>query len=188
MLLKGADGSEFELGVVGYQFPQEEDEIDDANWLRIRVRASGPLGSWEATDPSLQTWEVAGLTDWLEDIADKRLTRWPTMEFTEPNLSFEVMENFGSRATLRVYFELELRPPWAAKGWVGQRDMWLDLQVKPEELRAAAGSLPADLARYPQRGELPESMRQWAEQVRRMRQKLSLYTWQRIRLRLRPLS
>lgn len=186
MLLKGADGSEFELRVVGYQFPQEGDEVEDANWLQIRIRVTGQGGSWEATDPILQTREVARLAGWLDDIADRRLTRWPTVEFTEPNLSFKVRENFGASATLRVYFELESRPPWAAKGWVGERDVWLDLRVRPEDLRAAADSLRADLVRYPQRGETPEYTRPWAEQVQRWRRTLSRYTWQRIRVRPRP--
>lgn len=56
MLLVTVDGSEFELTVVGYQFPQAMNAGDD--WLVLHIRMKTGVGLWEGKDPVL-VWEEA---------------------------------------------------------------------------------------------------------------------------------
>ena len=61
MLLRGIDGTEFEMEVVSYQFPHLEHEQYDSDWLNIKIRVRMSQGYWTSTDPSLLTWELARL-------------------------------------------------------------------------------------------------------------------------------
>lgn len=143
MIFRSPDGAEFELGILRYAYPS-------GRWLEIYTRAKTERGSWEVTDPSLEIPEVRSLSKWLSAHAAGR-TRRREMEFTEPNLSFEMAHSSGVELTLRVYFELESRPPWAYSASAGRRDVWVDLQVTPEDLRRAAESLISGLERIQRR-------------------------------------
>ena len=82
MLLAGRNGDQFELNLLGYQFPKIEDDEWDSNWLKIRISATNERGSWTATDSSLVTREVMLLADWLQAIADRN-EAGTELEFTE---------------------------------------------------------------------------------------------------------
>ena len=69
--------------------------------------------------------------------------------FLEPNLRFELTES--EPKMLRVYFELESRPPWAHTDGAGMDDLFAELAVSPHDLRDAASSLREDLKRFPVR-------------------------------------
>ena len=72
-------------------------------------------------------------------------------DFLEPNLRFEVAAGDEETITIRVYFELESRPPWFFADVARMDDLWLDLRVDIDDLRAAAKDLRRDLARFPPR-------------------------------------
>jgi hypothetical protein len=149
MRLAGANGHGLELTLLGYQFPTVKDDYWDANWLTIRISAANDQGSWNATDASLLTGEVASLAEWLDAIVEERPAA-REIDFTEPNLSFELIEG-NDRIRLRAWFELELRPRWAPWEEVPQRDLCVDLDVARDDLRAAAASLRDQLGRFPPR-------------------------------------
>lgn len=155
MLLRGQEGNELELGVVGYQFPDEERDPWDSNWLLVSVRVLAPQGSWEVVDPCLTTWEAKRLVAWLVQAAARDPAKAP-LTFTEPNLT--VVARSRATAPLRAYvracFALELRPPWAPGGVSGD-DLCVDLDVERGDLARAAASLLSDLIVYPQRGADP---------------------------------
>jgi len=155
MLLRGREGNELELTVVGYQFPDEHRDPWDSNWLLVSVRVLAPAGSWSVVDPCLTTWEAKRLVSWLVHAAIRDPTAVP-MAFTEPNLT--VTARSRSAAPLRVHvracFALELRPPWGATA-SGSHDLCVDLDVERDDLARAAASLLADLVAYPQRGDDP---------------------------------
>jgi hypothetical protein len=136
--LIGDEDTSFALNVVSYQFP-EADEYWDANWLVIRVEVRSHEGEWSATGAVLLTGEAAKLADWLEAPIGE-------LEFLEPDLVFEAIEG-----RLRVWFQLGLRPDWAERQWVGERDLYVDLTVSAEELSAAAAELRQQLSEYPPR-------------------------------------
>lgn len=95
MLLVSADGAEFDLVVLGYQF-SEADLADtaaesrgwDANWLIARGRVRTAAGSrWGFEDACLTTWEARQLGRWLEQLTDSPDGLEP-IAFTEPALVF----------------------------------------------------------------------------------------------------
>jgi hypothetical protein len=148
MRLTSPSGETFTLQIVGYQFQDPRPDEYDANWLRIQIAAANARGRWTAVDPSLLTWEVIALADWLECLA-AGITCSDDQEFIEPNLCFRVV---GADRILRVYFELESRPPWAPSNAAPEDDLWLSFPIDAEMLLAAAGSLRDQLQRYPRRG------------------------------------
>ena len=155
MLLRGREGNELEFGIVGYQFPDEERDPWDSNWLLVSVRVLAPEGSWEVIDPCLTTWEAKRLVSWLIPAAAHDPAAMP-MTFTEPNLT--VVARGRTSAPLRVHvragFALERRPPWARTA-AGSNDLCVDLDVERGELARAAASLLSDVVRFPQRGDDP---------------------------------
>jgi len=151
VILRGRDLSEFELQVAGYQFPGFSGDMFDDNWLMVEGRvAPADERAWEFRDPSLLTWEVERLSNWLEALASDKAVD-DGEDFIEPNLRFEVVESSEGTITLRVYFELESRPPWFFADAAGMNDLWIDLRVDNDDLRAAAEGLQRDLARFPAR-------------------------------------
>ena len=151
MILRGRDLSEFELEVAGYQFPGFSGDVFDFNWLIVEGRvAPADERAWEFRDPALLTWEVERLSNWLGALASGQAVE-DGEKFVEPNLRFEVVERGGDTITIRVYFELESRPPWFFVDAAGMDDLWIDLRVDHDDLRAAAEGLRRDLAKFPAR-------------------------------------
>jgi hypothetical protein len=144
------DGDRLKLEVLGYQFPHEKTDSNDANWLLIGLEASNNRGTWRSTDPSLDTSEVSYLAEWLEALSLNHDVE-SELHFTEPNLSFELVARSDGSVRLRAWFELESRPVWARSAFVGDRDANVDLTVPVRDLKAAADSLRADLRRFPAR-------------------------------------
>jgi len=155
MLLVGREGNELQLAIVGYQFPDEERDPWDSNWLLVSVRVLAPEGSWEVVDPCLTTWEAKRLVSWLVHAAARDPSSAP-MSFTEPNLTMTARSR--TSAPLRVHvqacFALELRPPWT-RTVSGSDSLCVDLDVERGDLARAAASLLSDLVAFPQRGADP---------------------------------
>jgi hypothetical protein len=141
------DDMAFELRIVGYQFPDQETADYDSNWLLIEGAVQHPRGGWRFRDPSLLTYEVARLADWLEAAADGTQLQ-PWCAFIEPNLSFEVVGHGVGRA-LRVSFAIEALPPWAKRG----EDVHIDFPFSEMDLVAAVASLRQQLSEFPKRAE-----------------------------------
>ncbi len=151
MHLRGREGNELELSVVGYEVPAETVDPWESNSLLVALRVVSPKGAWEVVDPCLTTWEAARLASWLAAVAVGPALGTRTL--TEPNLSVAATPENG-RLTLRICFELESRPPWAPT-IRGGRDLCVDLDVARRDLVAAAASLGADVGRFPRRGDDP---------------------------------
>ena len=66
MKLISTHGHAFELNIQGYQFPGITNDYWDSNWLLIEINVSHPRGSWVKVDPSMNTFEVARLADWMD--------------------------------------------------------------------------------------------------------------------------
>ena len=151
LILESPDGQQrLELAIVGYESPDVEGEQYDANWLVIRIDVRDGETAWSAEDPALLTWEVERLARWLGRLARGRVDH-PWCGFVEPNLEVRADPLPDGRVGLRVYFELELRPPHRQGGVVGRRDVYLDFALTPDQLRAAAHQLTDDLRRFPLR-------------------------------------
>jgi hypothetical protein len=154
VLLAGLEGNELELHLVGYQFPDDDTDPWDSNWLLVSVRVAAPAGTWEVVDPCLTTWEAKHLVRWLVNAAARDPGAAP-VTFSEPNLTVLARAKPADpqRVLVRAGFQLELRPPWARGS--GGSELVVDLDVGRAALARAAASLLADLVRFPQRGDDP---------------------------------
>ena len=156
MLLRGRDGSELRLEVVGYQFPGVETDPWDSNSLLVAVRVVSQHGTWEAVDPCLTTWEAAHLVRWLAALAsgDALAVR---QGYSEPNVRLLVNGLSPDFELARVHacFELETRPPWLPGPAAGRDTLCVDLDLPRAALRDAAVDLARQLQRFPQRGDDP---------------------------------
>ena len=150
MQLTRPDHASFALHIVGYEFPELRYEPYDSDWLVITVSVTMARGTWRATHPCLLTWEVARLATWFDAIATQA-TIEPEESFVEPNLRFQLLPSDGSSYQLRVYFELESRPAWAAAAVADMEDLWVDLDADTTDLQAAAAALRAALEKFPVR-------------------------------------
>ena len=96
------------------------------------------------------TWEVQDLSNWLEALASGQAVE-KRENFLVPNVRFEVAARDEDTITIRVYFELEARPPWFFADAAGMDDLWIDLRVDADHLHDAAEGLRHDLTRFPPR-------------------------------------
>jgi hypothetical protein len=154
MYLVSSNGSSFALTIVGYQFPHLAQEEYDSNWLNIHIDVATPEHSWSATDPCLLTYEVARLAEWLEAIDQGKPVEYE-IGFTEPCLWFRLAKTKlrGIVKSLRVHFELELRPEWARSEQMRKRDLFVEFPISEIDLQQAASALRTQLSDYPQRTE-----------------------------------
>lgn len=150
MRLVGRQGTSLELRLVGYQRPDERFDPWDSNTLLVEVRLTTPHGSWDVIDPCLTTWEADHLIRWLTALG----TRADLLggRINEPNVTLTARAHPGAPDDLIVEatIDLETRPPWLGSG-----HLTVELDLTRQQLTAAAASLAADLATYPQRGDDP---------------------------------
>jgi hypothetical protein len=152
MKITGTNGDSIDLQIAGYQFPEQTEDFYDANWLMIRVESSIAGKRWAVCDPSLCTFEVKGLIDWLRSgtIGSEE----SNLEFVEPNYRFQMLPPSSPVLMgVRVLLELEARPAWAAQNTAYHDDCWIDLECTPDVWRSLADDLEMQLARFPIRGE-----------------------------------
>ncbi|MFK7601348.1 hypothetical protein ACI3L1_03955 [Deinococcus sp. SM5_A1] len=159
----------------GYQFPELENVRWDSDWLNVRISLALGDFRWEKVDPSLTTFEVQWLIDWMEEVAanaevfrswrSERLTS--RIFFTEPNLGFEALSGSyeGAALTFRLYLAAESLPTFQDKlsGYDSSKDIqevWLDLPVEASDLQDAAHSLQRQLAEFPVRVGLPPKLKE----------------------------
>lgn len=158
MHLRGRQGTELELGIAGYQFPDELVDPWESNALLVSVRVLAAEGSWEVVDPCLTTWEGAELARWLAAVARRPdlLAAGRALTLTEPNLVVTATAVRGEpdRVDLHACVALELRPPWL-KSAAGSTNLCVPLDVDRAQLARAAAALRADLARFPPRADDP---------------------------------
>lgn len=145
MLLRSRDNS-LNLKILGYQFPGNQNDEYDSNWLVVEGTATVHGRSWTFRDPCLLTWEAGSLAEYLEARASG--TASPRgIGFTEPNLGFAP----SGPNTLRVFFALEARPPWLHGGTAEDDEFFVEFTTSPEHLLEAAISLRSQLGAYPAR-------------------------------------
>jgi hypothetical protein len=148
MKLASRDGQTLELRILGYQFPDLGTSEYDSNWLVVTGKVTHSRGSWQFTNPCLLTFEAEQLATWMDRVAHAKLPS-DTCDFMEPNLEFRALNI--DRRILRVYFDLGARPSWAARGYVGTQDLWVEFPIEELDLKLAAREWHTELTKYPQR-------------------------------------
>ena len=144
MILKGSDGTFFELRLKGWgpnnPDPNHHREYD---WLDVVFGAKTSSGGWGYEGELLTAEDVTALAGWLEDVAAQE-PHEPVMSFIEPEFRFKVVREANDLVTLRVYLEYKGRPPWAPE--TNGDDFWIDLVLGRGDIRGAVASLRSELS------------------------------------------
>lgn len=148
MTFKGIDDQTVELKISNYQFPDNQDGDWDGNWLNIYLKVDSKVGKWQTIDSSLTTWEVQEIIDWFDKLSADKAPEFRLMTFTEPNLSFELLnESTDNPKLIRIKFDLECRP----KSATDDKECFVDIWADKEELIAIKKELKDELSKYPER-------------------------------------
>jgi len=148
MIFNGINGQRVELKILGYESPEKINDYWDDNWLNIYLNVKSQIGDWEVTDPSLTTWEVQEIIDWFKTLAGDEVPEYRQLNFTEPNLSFELLENNNKIThSFLIKFNLESRPGFAAD----DKECYINCAANKQELIQIADALKAELDKYPER-------------------------------------
>ncbi|MFG0329692.1 MAG: hypothetical protein ACF8PN_07320 [Phycisphaerales bacterium] len=144
MLLKGVDGTEFELALIDDEFPDLAEDAEADHSAVVSFRVAMPEESWEETAPVINLFEIQSLLDWLDAIAEGR-PHEREVELLEPNLSFAVLDESEETVAIRIGFHLENRPEWAVIDAPTDEAGAVRLVLTRELVRDAVESLRADL-------------------------------------------
>ena len=148
MILGTSGENQFLFKIAGYQFPGNRNNEFDANWLMIAIEVTTPQWHWEKTDPSMLTWEVQSLIDWLEAVVVNQ-EEWNCINFTEPNLSFCIRGKGAQKIVLGLHLALESRPPFLVGGVVLDEGEIIEIECDRAELAQWIAYLEAELDKYP---------------------------------------
>lgn len=151
MSLKTPEGIELHMRATGYQFPQLEKEEYDSNWLQIQVTVKHPRGAWAKTDPSLLTFELKSLGDWLHQVSTGNYSK-RDLYFTEPNLEFHIVPKTGPPERLSVVLSHENAPPFVQKA-DRYEGFPLEFPLSGIDLEAASRAVLIQVQAFPQRGD-----------------------------------
>jgi hypothetical protein len=148
MIFSGVDSQTVELKITNYQFPDNQEGDWDGNWLNIYLKVDSKVGKWQTIDPSLTTWEVQEIIDWFDKLSADKEPELRLMTFTEPNLSFELLnEPSDNNKLIRIKFDLECRP----KSATGDKEYFVDISADRDELNTIKKGLKDELNKYPER-------------------------------------
>ena len=148
MIINGVNNQSVEFKVVNYQFPTSRDKDYDGNWLTIYLNVKSQFGNWHVIDPSLLTWEIEELIDWLMTLSRNENPEYLHQEFIEPNLSFQLLSDSNNAIKeIRIHFQLECVPKHAD----GDKEYFVIFEANNEELKRIAEDLEKELEKYPVR-------------------------------------
>jgi hypothetical protein len=146
MIFRAVNCQTVELKITNYQFPDTSIKDWDGNWLNVYINVNSKLGNWQTIDPSLTTWELRELIDWFYGLADNLQPKWTDMEFTEPNLSFYLLNSFmDKKKVIRIKFALESRPKSATNDII----YYVDFEADKKELKRIGDDLSIELEKFP---------------------------------------
>ncbi|MBK8517050.1 MAG: hypothetical protein IPL55_12445 [Saprospiraceae bacterium] len=148
MIFKGINNQTVELNIINYQYPYNTDGGWDSNWLNIYLIVKSEVGNWHTVDPSLTTWDVHQLITWFDILSKNLRPEFTDMRFTEPNLSFVLMNTVNDDSKkFRIFFNLESRP----KSVEDNIEYYVDIVADNVELKRITADLQRELDKYPER-------------------------------------
>ncbi len=102
MKIIGIDKQKVEIKIEAYQFSKNSRYVEDRNWLNVFLNAQSKKGNWKTTDPALTTSDMVRMKNWFREILENGKPNENVLEFIEPNLSFELLEDSESDNLIRV--------------------------------------------------------------------------------------
>jgi hypothetical protein len=162
MMLKGHNGTEFELGVSREAFAEMQD-TGGSRFATINFRAATADDSWEETAPCLNLFELKNLAEWLETVGQPDASEGdpgrhggegdtPVLELLQPELVFAITGGHGDAVTMRIGFHLENREDIFQTDSPTEEADAIDLHVDRRTVLAAAEALRRDLEGLPMDG------------------------------------
>jgi hypothetical protein len=138
-----------ELKILGYEFPEITNDEWDSNWLNIFINAKSNDKHWKASHPSITTFEFNELINWFENISNNKSVKNKIIEFTEPNLSFELLNDFNSEMKeINIIFGLELSPIRPVNY---KEKYYIKFRVNNEKIKEYVEELKNEVKKYPKR-------------------------------------
>jgi len=105
MIFHCKNGQFVELKITGYQFPEILDDDWDSNWLMVYINVKSTKKNWNTTDPAITTFELRSLIKWFKSISENKIVKYKEMNFTEPNISFILLNGFDSdKSRIKINF------------------------------------------------------------------------------------
>lgn len=142
----------FHFEILNYQFPDTIDRSYDGNWLMIKIKADNGKYKWEKTDPSLLTWEVKELYQWFLNLSENKKNEYDDIGFTEPVISFKILENDNIKILLRICFAIELLPDnFDRSNPESPNRCFIDLAINIKDLNNIVNQLKEEMDKYPER-------------------------------------
>jgi hypothetical protein len=148
MRFKNRNGDSFEIQILGYEFPGNNQDEWDSNWLQIKIFAVSQQVEWTASDPCLLTWEAEKLEKWLRTAYAQE--ERAVLEFTEPYIAFALVSGPRGKA-IRVYLRAWLLPTRAPEPGKHMDAITMDFPLSELDLDQAVHSLKGQLAQFPRR-------------------------------------
>lgn len=88
------------------------------------------------------------IIDWFDTLSLNKDPKFRLMTFTEPNLSFELLNDPADETKLiRIKFDLECRPQSATD----DKEYFMDILAEKDELIRIKEGLKDELSKYPER-------------------------------------
>lgn len=140
------NGSHFELTVIGYEYPESQD-VDDANWLIVRIAAEYSGISWTAEDSCLRTFELVRLREWLESVKEGELID-SEIAFTENELGFRYESQSG---VLAIILDFRFHPKGDAYDYDVDDEYVVEFHVTSKQLSSLIDSLDRYIRKFPER-------------------------------------
>ena len=146
MIIECINGQFVELNILGYQFPEILNDQWDSNWLMVHINVKSTKKHWESVDPAITTFELKNLINWLKNISDNKIEKYTDMDFTEPNIAFELKNNFDSTTKeIKICFRLEFSPLKNGKKYS------IQFKATNEQLKTYVKNLEYELNKFPER-------------------------------------
>jgi hypothetical protein len=151
--LSDASGLSFEIQPVGYQYDAATVTHEyDRNWLQDRITVTDSARTWSTVAPTLLTWEINEIIEWLRLVAEQP-GGWPKRwdRTTEPSLAFEAAHS-AEGLELRICLNLDFLPPERRDGvYYEGEDTVLTFHPTNAELRGVADELEREMRAFPVR-------------------------------------
>ena len=130
-----------ELDILGYEFPDAEDDYFDANWLNVGIHYDDGSLSFRQVDSCLLSFELKELTETLDAILEGRETGTAT-DFMEPYLTLSVTRK-GEGYDVQSRFVYDTGSPW--------KEVCVCQEMDSRELADLNTELKKMYARFPRR-------------------------------------
>ncbi|MCZ8353617.1 MAG: hypothetical protein O9340_02705 [Cyclobacteriaceae bacterium] len=146
MIFIDEESQSIEIKIVSYQFPTNFTNVEDANWLNIFICVHSKIGNWQVVDPALTTWEFNELILWFETLSNNQKPTYSTLTFTEPNLSFELLNGYDEEIKqIRIRLNAECKPKRF------KTPVFFDFKFDANKLKTVTEELKKNLQSFPEK-------------------------------------